>query len=620
MILAIGTSGAKLEVLVRVLNALSLDAGLAVVLAFQQRKVVDDEHLRQALGERASALTTVTDGEPVLAGRIYLSDADVITTLEEGRLRTRPAEQAPGDRGTIDSFFVSMAEDQDGNTIGLVLGETDGDGTLGVAAIKEAGGLTLAEDGDTASAKDLISSKSPVALVDLILPVEEIADRIALHARHHARLSKAAETEASLAGDATRLAQIAAVLRDRTGHDFHGYKRGTFLRRVQRRMQVAQVDKLESYLAILRAQPEEAQALFNDLLIGVTRFFRDRREFEFLEQKVVPELFDRKGRGDQLRVWVLGCSTGEEAYSIAIILSEYAATLQAPPRIQIFASDIDGRALAVARVGRYKQTIAADMTPQRLGRWFVKEGDTYCIAKELRELCIFSQHSIVRDPPFSRLDIVSCRNLLIYLDGSLQSRVIPLFHFALKPNGILFLGNSENVSRHAQLFKAVDRAYRVFRKLDTDGRVLPDLPFLAGASSRSGIALPPRSPDQSKSVAKIAARIVERYAPAYAVIDEFFDVVHFSAQAGRFIHPAGGAASLNLPSLVHNDLRPDLRGVLNRAVAEQKVVRAAGVPMRENGCQFKVDLVVEPIVDDVPSSRGFVVLFHDERWRFAAPH
>ncbi len=333
MILAIGASGSDMSSLLRVLNTLRFGSGLAVVLALQDREALDDEQFKRALGARAEALVAVSDGDPVEPGRIYLPGPNLITTLEEGRLRTRKAEQDPGERGTIDTFFVSMAQDQDGNTIGLVLGRTNGDGTLGVAAIKEAGGLTLAEDSEAVALPGLVSSGSPAALVDLILPIEAISERIALHARHHAQLSEAEELDIRSAADSTRLAQIAAVLRDKTGHDFHGYKRATFLRRVQRRMQVSQFDKLDAYLSLLRSQPDEAQALFNDLLIGVTRFFRDRREFEFLEDQIVPQLFDQKGRGDQLRVWVLGCSTGEEAYSIAIILSEYAARLPAPPKI-----------------------------------------------------------------------------------------------------------------------------------------------------------------------------------------------------------------------------------------------------------------------------------------------
>ncbi|MBV8613150.1 MAG: PAS domain-containing protein, partial [Acetobacteraceae bacterium] len=335
-----------------------------------------------------------------------------------------------------------------------------------------------------------------------------------------------------------------------------------------------------------------------------------RREFEFLEARIVPRLFEGKTRNDQVRVWVLGCSTGEEAYSIAILLREFSATLDSPPRIQIFASDIDGRALAAARVGRYTQAIAQDMTPERLARWFVKEGNTYSVVRELREMCLFSQHSVIKDTPFSRLDLVSCRNLLIYLDTELQSRVIPIFHFALRPGGFLFLGNSENISRHPKLFAPVDRGFRIFQKVDVG--TPPALYFPVPIADPQPASSPPRHPRPAENaLVRRAERLVERYAPAYAIVDEQFEVLHFSARAGRFIRPAGGAASLNLLNLVHSDLRLDLRGALNKAVLENGTVRADGIQMSTNGHRAIVDLVVEPVQERPAAPPHFVVLFRD---------
>ncbi len=612
VILAIGASGAKTDSLARVLAGLPLDTDEAVVLALQYREALDEDGLRRALGERADTLSAVVDGAPIEAGRIYLPEPDLLVTVEEGRFRTQPAEQAPGERGTIDSFFVSLAQDQDGSTIGLILAGTAGDGTLGVAAVKEAGGLTLAEESEETEAAHLAVSNNPAALVDLILPADEIPGRVALHARHLARQRKAAALDAQAAAISDMLAGIVAVLRDGTGHDFHGYKRNTFLRRVQRRMEVVETDRVEAYLEILRTRPDEVRQLFNDLLIGVTQFFRDRREFEFLEAQVIPKLFEGRSRNDQLRVWVLGCSSGEEAYSIAILLREHAAKLDAVPQIQIFASDIDGRALAAARVGRYTSAIAEHMTPERLARWFVKEGNTYCVVKELREMCVFSQHSIIKDAPFSRLDMISCRNLLIYLNADLQSRVIPLFHFALKPSGFLFLGTSENISRHQNLFASVDRGFRIFQKIETGTRPLPDFPFTTVDRRPATVpATQPRPRLLAEGLARHAERLAERYAPAYVIVNENFDVLNFSSRAGRFIHPVGGAASLNLLNLIHADLRLDLRGALDRAMRENSAVQAGGLQMSENGDRVVVDLIVEPIQGNHHASKTFVVLFRD---------
>jgi len=456
-------------------------------------------------------------------------------------------------------------------------------------------------------------SSSPAALADAVLPVHELTERVSsLVGRIVGRTgtpSAGPEADASVA-----LASIATILRNRTGHDFHGYKPGTFLRRVQRRMQVVEIERIQDYVEILRAAPDETQNLFNDLLIGVTQFFRDAREFELLEREVIPKLFEGKTRGDQLRVWVVGCSTGEEAYSIAILLREHMARLHEMPEIQIFASDLDGRALAAARAGRYADTIADTMTPERIARWFVKEGNTYSVVKELREMCIFSQHSLVKDAPFSRLDLVTCRNVLIYLGPDLQNRVIPLFHFALKPDGILFLGNSENVSRHSNLFAPVEARSRIFRRLETGTRALPDFP-LTPVDRRpvKAAATVERSRPVAASLTRQAERLVERYSPAYVIVDEAYNVLHFSGGTGRYIDPAGGSASLNLLQLLHPDLRVDLRAALTRAAEENRTAHVENLRMGLNGASLIVDMVVEPIRSDASSPSSFIVLFKDGR-------
>ncbi|EIM27155.1 CheR family methyltransferase [Microvirga lotononidis] len=611
-IVAAGASGAESHSLERFLATLTVDDEMAVVLVFQHREALDDGRFTAALSEHGRSLTTAVHGALVEPGRIYWSPLNTILTVEDGRFQIRDAQEPPGERGTIDSFLISVAQDREDKAIGVVFSGTNGDGTLGVTALKEAGGLTLAEESPEISAEGIVPNHSPVAIADFVLPPEELAKRVQLHVSHSARYDEAAHLEAEAVEVSGALASIATILRNNTGHDFHGYKPNTFLRRVQRRMQVVQVETIDAYVEVLRAQPEESQNLFNDLLIGVTQFFRDRREFELLEAQVIPKLFEGKTRNDQIRIWVLGCSTGEEAYSIGILLREHMAVLDAVPHVQIFASDIDGRALASARVGRYTEAIAKDMTPERLARWFVKEGNTYCVVKELREMCIFSQHSVIKDAPFSRLDMISCRNLLIYLNADLQDRVIPLFHFALRPGGYLFLGNSENISRHTRLFAPVDRGFRIFQRLETSARVLPDFPFTAvdrrPAEGGSSLLRPRRI---EASLARQAEAIAERHAPAYVVTDENFDVMHFSGRTGRFIEPAGGAATLNLLNLVHNDLRLDLRAALTKAAEEHQIVQVDGLRMGTNGKRLIVDIIVEPVRDQPNGAPGFVVVFKD---------
>ena len=611
-ILGVGAAGLDATRLAELLDAVAGASNLAIMLLLRDRQLLDEQRLRELLGEQATLLVVPKDGDRLQPGRFYLPPSDTLVTLEEGRLRLRTLLDDESDHGLIDSFFVSMAHDQDGNVIGLIMGRFDGDGTLGTAAIKECGGLALVVDDALLHGLDLRSASNPAAITDDILPLPRVAARIAAHMQRHHGFGHPAPVGVRNGSENDKLSQVAAILRNTTGHDFHGYKRATFLRRVQRRMQVVQVETLEQYLEVLRNRFDEPLQLFNDLLIGVTQFFRDRREFEFLEQQVIPRLFQGKHAGDSLRVWVLGCSTGEEAYSLAMLLREHVDMVDAAPRIQIFASDIDGRALATARVGRYASSIVGEVAPKRLRRWFVKEGDTYVVSKELRELCVFSQHSIVKDPPFSRLDLVSCRNLLIYLDAELQNRVIPIFHFALKPGGYLFLGNAENVSRHAQLFSPVERSFRVFQRIDADSRVHATFPSLPLAPAGRVPAPPQRQRQRTSSNALVRAgeRIADRYAPAYAVLDEHFDVLHFSSQAGRFIRPGSGAPSLNLLNLIHRDLRLDLRSALSRAEVDKSPVHVKGIQVHEDASSWAVDLFVEP-TSDSEAPRGYVVLFQE---------
>ncbi|ACL58661.1 CheR family methyltransferase [Methylobacterium nodulans] len=613
VIVAVSASGASPRSLEFLLAHLPPQDRAALVVVLQHRDGLDEERLRLATAQGGRTLTPVADGAPVVPGRVYLPDPNLIVTVDGDRFRTRPADRAPGERGTIDSLLVSLARDEERRIVAVALAGTDGDGTLGVKTIKEAGGLALAEETEEVRTEELALSKSPAAIADAILPIGDLVDRLAFTIDQALRSPDGVAVAPPDASEvAAALNSIASVLRNKTGHDFHGYKPGTFLRRIQRRMQVVQTDRIDAYLEILRTRPDEAQSLFNDLLIGVTQFFRDAAEFGILEREVIPALFEGKTRTDQLRVWVIGCSTGEEAYSIAILLREQMADRDEVPQIQIFATDLDGRALAAARAGRYTDDIAATMPPERLARWFVKEGDTYCVVKELREMCIFSQHSIIKDAPFSRLDLVSCRNLLIYLEAELQSQVIPLFHFALRPGGFLFLGNSENVSRHTGLFAPIENRSRIFRRLETGTRTLPDFPFTA-VDRRLVAAIPPieRPRAAEASLTRRAERFAERYAPAYVIVDEAYTVLHFSGRTGRYIDPAGGVATLNLLQLVHPDLRLDLRAALARAADHGRTVQAEGLRMGLNGHRLTVDLVVEPIQDGPGAAQSFFVLFKD---------
>ncbi|HEU4960201.1 MAG TPA: CheR family methyltransferase [Sphingomonas sp.] len=611
-VVGVGVCAASLRSLEALFAELHGDLPAAYLIAVGQEDGIDVNSVVEALSQQtALPIKIAADGDVLEVGQIYVAGPDDLITIVDGHVRTRETDDPIHHRGTVDSMLISLAEDAHDRSVAVILAGLGSDGTAGVVATKKFGGLSIAEarEGEDDPAEQ--GATSPNGIVDLLLPIDQIAKQVALYIGNLHIVGEGGVQEEAAEQAAAEIGQIATILRNVTGNDFHGYKRNTFFRRIQRRMQVVQVDAIEDYVARLRADREEVHNLFQDLLIGVTQFFRDPSEFDALAGEL-PRLFDGKGPDDQLRVWVLGCATGEEAYSIAILLREHMATLESPPHVQIFATDLDARALAIARAGRYADTIAEHVSPERLARWFVKEGDTYCVVKELREICIFSPHNLIKDAPFSRIDLLSCRNLLIYLNSDLQNRVIPIFHFSLRSGGVLFLGSSENVTRHQKLFAPIDRKKRVFRRLDTATRVLPDFPLSPRVPHVDGAhnAVPRIRPASlAGTVSRCAEAIAERYAPAYAVVDDQYEVLHFSGRTGRYLEPSTGAASLNLLSLVHRDLRLDLRSALHKAVAEGGRIETPHVPLSLDGRPHAVNLVVEPVGGD--DAAAIVVLFQD---------
>lgn len=612
-VVGIGVCAASFRALLSLFAAIQDGLDAAYVIGVRQQDGLSVDTVVEALKEQTKfQVKRAADGDRLQAGCVYVGGGNEVITITDGHIASRPAKEPVGQRGTVDSMLISIAEHAHDRSVAVILTGLGSDGTAGVTATKQYGGLSIAQslNGEADAAEQ--GAASPAGIVDLLLPLDQIPSQIALYIRGLAILGAPAEGEMT-EQVAETLTQIAGSLRSVTGNDFHGYKRNTFLRRVQRRMQVLQAPTIEDYAATLRKNRDEVHNLFQDLLIGVTQFFRDPKEFEALE-KELPTLFEGKGPTDQFRVWVLGCATGEEAYSIGILLAEHLQTLDNGPTVQIFATDLDARALGAARAGRYSSAIADQVTPERLARWFVKEGDTYRIAKELREMCIFSPHNLIKDAPFSRIDLLSCRNLLIYLNTELQNRVIPIFHFSLRPGGLLFLGASENVTRHQKLFAPVDRRNRLFRRLETPTKVLPQFPLAARGGRQEAPAVKSAAPSRpaglALSISRRADQIAERYGPAYVIVDTQLEVLHFSGRTGRFLEPVSGAASLNLLNLVHRDLRLDLRSALHQASEDKVRVEHLRIPIRENGSSRLVNLFVEPIPDghDVTA---LVVLFQD---------
>jgi two-component system, chemotaxis family, CheB/CheR fusion protein len=609
----VGISAGGIEALEQLFRPMAADTGIGFVVV--AHLAPDKASLLDEIVSRFTAMPVrrPQDGQAVEPNHVYVIAPDTRLTLQDGRLRVHADGVRPSN--AIDLLFSSLATDKGERAIGIVLSGSGSDGTLGIKAIKEAGGLTVAQAGDHTPPRHAGMPDSAIAtgLVDLAVPVQDMAGRIAEYLRSYEATARSLATTADRRGeDAGALRpRICEILLDQVGHDFSGYKQRTFLRRVQRRMQVVGLTELDAYVGRLRQDPGEVRLLFRDLLIGVTSFLRDQEAFEALSTLVIPQLFEGKGADAAVRVWVPGCATGEEVYSLAMLLCERLQTAQAKPKLQIFGTDIDEAALTVARLGRYPTAALEGVSPERVARFFVEDAGTFQVRKELRDLCIFSLHSLIRDPPFSRIDLVSCRNLLIYLGADLQARVIPVFHYALRPGGFLYLGIAESISHQADLFAPVDKKNRIFQRREhVPARVgFPLLP-----SSRRALPDPERraeAPGSGVAVRRAAEMLVlERFAPAHVVVNREGEVVHYSPRTGRYLEAPAGMPSRQLLAMARKGLRLDLRAALHEAMETREPASRAGIAVEVDGHEQQVDLAVEPIGDH-DKDPLFLVLFKD---------
>jgi two-component system CheB/CheR fusion protein len=558
----------------------------------------------------AMPVITAEDGMVLGPDEVFVIPPGRVASIENGALHLR--EAAPEERlrtTAIDVFFDSLAAAFTTYAIGIVLSGTGHDGALGLKAIREAGGMTLAQgpNGSAPFYAGMPDSAVATGAVDLVIPVEAMP-AVLVNAQGPAEPARGATPAES---NESRL-EICRILLDQLGHDFSQYKNATFMRRVHRRMQMLLLADQTAYIARLREDREECVLLFRDLLIGVTSFFRDSETFAVVARDIIPGLFAKKGPKQAVRVWVAGCATGEEAYSIAILLREYADSLEAPPTIQVFATDMDEYAIAAARAGRYPSTLLKGMARERVARFFTETEHGHVVVKAIRDICTFSPHSLIRDPPFSRVDLISCRNLLIYLDNDLQAQVIPIFHYALSPGGVLLLGSSETVSRFESLFTAIDKKHRIFRRND----VPSPLPRLPVPSSQ---ARPPASPagapggtaEQARVEAVIRAknRVLDTYSSAYVVVSAGGEILHYSARTGRFFEPASGPPSKNLFEMARPNVRLGLRAALRRAGdTNQRFEQSFADSTGEND----LTILVEPLLF-AGLEQIFLVVFLDPR-------
>jgi two-component system CheB/CheR fusion protein len=612
-----------------------------VVLAAGNAEAV--EHVVRTLPERCGfAVIVACHGDAHLADRLQSSSALPVVaargriTVESDRVFVVP----PGAEGSfhrgdllileggvapapIDRLLRSLADELGGHAAAVILAGLGADGVIGIKRVKEAGGLTIVQAPEGTDA-EMPRAAIATGVIDLVLTLPEIAPRLVVLGRHPGEPATPAEEveRGGPDGVADTLRDILSLVRIRSGHDFSSYKRATLYRRVSRRMQVCQCESIGGYHEYLREHPGELGHLLRDFLISVTNFFRDRAAFEALDSTIMPRLFAGRTSNDQVRAWVTGCATGEEAYSIGMLLREHAGRMSDPPQLQVFATDIDDDALAEARAGRYPATIAYDVAAERLARFFVPDGEHFRVSKDLREIVLFSPHNVLRDPPFSRLDLISCRNLLIYLNRDAQDRVLTVFHFGLRPEGFLFLGSSES-AENATLFGALDAKQRLFVRRPSQTRLGSESLVVSGRWSPPPPPPPPPSPVADRMPAgEIHHRLVEQYAPPSLLVNEDLDVIHISENAGRLLQVSGGEPSRQLLRLIHPALRLDLRTAIYAARQSGRRTDTRVVRFDDGGVQRAIELRVRAL--DHPEGmtalgHGSFLVFLDELDASATP-
>lgn len=513
-----------------------------------------------------------------------------------------------GRRLQIDTFFRSLAE-QHGDGAAVVLSGTGSDGAVGIQSIKEEGGLILVQSPEEAEYDGMPKSAIATGLVDIVAPVAELAVQLVAAKQTKLHLEVPANLDDLTLASQQTLTQLLTQLRMRIGHDFSGYKRATILRRICRRMQLAQLYTLSAYLNRLRQDGEEADALYRDLLIHVTEFFRDPAAWLYLEEEIIPQIFANKTSNDNIRVWTVGCATGEEAYGIAMMLLEQAGQHEDPPHIQVFASDLGRLVLDFAREGAYPEAIAADVSEERLRRFFIKDNSHYRVRPEVRELVLFAPHNLLQDPPFSKLDLVICRNLLIYLQRPVQERVFDSFYYALRPDGFLFLGSAESTDGVTEHFDTVNKVQRIYRcgQQYRDMLVLPNLPIVPRHFREE---LAGETIAKSEQTDGDQHRIVlEELGLPSLLIDENQHVLHYSETAGRYLQHPGGKPTTDVTRLVRLELQVELRRALHRALSQGKATRTEAIPVRFNGTPHPVTILVRP----TPQRGRLLLLFFEDQ-------
>lgn len=606
-VIGIGASAGGLASFTRFISGIPLHSNLAFLLV----QHLDPAHpsLLASLLQTHTMLSVVQveDGMRLAPNTIYVIPPNADMAVLHGTLRLMEPTEKKGQRLPIDFLFRSLAADQREKAIGIILSGNGTDGTLGLKAIKEQGGMVMVEEPTSAEYPGMPNSALATGLVDYVLPIEAMPTQLLSYIQHMMVPGSHMEGLALKAGELMQ--KVCIVLRAETGHDFSMYKDSTFTRRLERRMVVHEITDPARYLRLLQNSPEEVDTLFRELLIGVTSFFRDPEAFEALDKYVIPRLFENRLPDRAIRVWVAGCSTGEEAYTIGMLIRQQMDLTGQEYDVQIFATDIDERAIAKARQGLYPPNIEADVPAYYLRRFFTRDGQNYQIVKQIRDMMVFAVHSVIKDPPFSKIDLLSFRNVQIYFEASLQKLILPAMHYALNPGGFLFLGTSETLGEFDFLFKAIDRKSKLFER-DVSGLARLSLtpPLAASVLDRQH---PPTAVQEKKRSLRdlIEKRLLANHTPPAVVVNAAGEIVYFHNRTGSFLEPPSGDPGHRVTEMARDGLRVPLRSALHRAIREKQEIVVPNVRVLIEGNTQIITLRVTPIDWPQELQGLFTILF-----------
>ena len=606
-IVGVGASAGGLEAFTQLLKALPADTGMAFVLV-QHLAPSHPSALAEILSRATRMPVLEVQGEPTVEpNHVYVIPPAQSMVIAGGKLLLLPRE-GHGVHHPVDQLFRALAEDWGHHAIGVVLSGTATDGTLGLEAIKAEGGITFAQDA-TAQHEGMPHSAIASGIVDFVLPPDAIARELVRIAQHP--LTRP-EATARAPGDEPSFTQILQLLHRTCGVDFTHYKLNTLYRRITRRMVIQKMGGLTDYLQLLLQTPTEVGALYQDILIGVTSFFRDPGAFDALKSTVFPRLLKDRSLNDPVRIWTLGCSTGQEAYSLAMAFTEVAEAANSQVRLQIFATDLNATGIDAARAGVYPKDIDQDVSPERLRRFFAKVDDRYRISRAIRDACVFSRHNVMADPPFSRIDMISCRNLLIYLEPVLQQKIMPTLHYALKPAGFLWLGGSETIGTHRDLFEAEDSKQKIYARKSGSGANAGHFPLQHGGAPRTPFTPRVARPTGAMDLHKEAERIlIAKFAPPGVLVSADLEIVQYLGDTGAYLTPAPGKASLSLLKMLREGLLVAVRAAVHRAGKGEAPVREEALRVKSNGGYREVAIEVIPVKGSGQNHGGFLIMFED---------